>query len=50
MSQFKGGLPRWQRRFRKLLTAQDILQGRKVLVETHLDDGTKHISIEKVKQ
>lgn len=49
MAKFKGGLPRWQRRFRKYLTAQDLITGRKVVVETHLDDGSKHLSIEVVK-
>lgn len=46
---FKGGLPKWQRRFRKLLTAQDLITGRKHIVTTTLDDGSKHVSIERVK-
>lgn len=43
-------LPRWWRRFKRLMTAQDLIMGRKVVVETHLDDGSTHYSIEAVKQ
>lgn len=32
-----------------MCAVQDVLQGRKVIVETHLDDGTKHYSVEVVK-
>jgi hypothetical protein len=48
MSKFKGALPRWQRRFRRYLTAQDLITGRKIVQRTTDEEGKEHISIEVV--
>ena len=43
-------LPKFWRKFKRLMTVQDLIMKRKVVVETHLDDGSKHYSIEAVKK
>ena len=48
MSQFKAGMPRWWRRFKFLMTYQDILAGRKVVYE-YTENGAKRLRVEVVR-
>jgi len=41
-------IPKFWRRFKALMTMQDIIMERKVVVHTTLDDGTTHTNIEAV--
>ena len=43
-------IPKFWRKFKRLMTVQDLIMKRKVVVETHLDDDSTHYSIERVKQ
>lgn len=42
-------IPRFWRRFKRLLTVHDLMRGRKVVITTNLDDGGTHYSIERVR-